>query len=79
MQRAMIGIHLLPAIRDLGFCESALVLAGMLESQMLPKVPRTGIFCTLERKKRQHAADELKCMYRIASTLQANMKNPRHT
>ena len=47
VQRAMIGIHLLPAIRDLGFCESALVLAGMLESQMLPKVLLTGIFCTL--------------------------------
>ena len=60
VKAALSSIHLLPAICDLGFCKSALVLAGMLESQMFPKVPRTGIFCTLRRKIRQHAADEPK-------------------
>ena len=55
VKAALSSIHLLSTICDLGFCESAPVLAGMLESQMFPKVPRTGIFCTLGRKKRQHA------------------------
>ena len=68
VKAALSSIHLLPAICDLGFCKSALVLAGMLESQMFPKVPRTGIFCTLGRKKRQHATDKPKCRRRITNT-----------
>ena len=79
VQRAMIGIHLLPAIRDLGFCESALALAEILESQTLPKVPLTGIFCTLERKKRQHAADKPERRRRITNAPQLGTKNPKST
>ena len=74
VKAALSSIHLLHAIRDLGFCKSTPVLAGMLESQMLPKVPRTGIFCTLGRKKRQHATDKSKCRRRITNTPQLGIK-----
>ena len=43
-------------MRDLGFCEFASSQAALSDLRMLSDVPRTGIFCTFGRKKRQHAA-----------------------
>ena len=48
------------AIHDLGFYEQTSAQTVPFGVANTPKVPRTGIFCTLRRKIRQHAADEPK-------------------
>ena len=47
-------IHPLPTSHDLGFCGFTLSQTTLSGLQSLPKVPRTGIFCTFGREKRQH-------------------------